>query len=234
MTRNRRVLLAGTGTFLRNLDVLLLGAVLNAVVQALLVWAVPVERARPPALWVGTTVSVLVWLTTLSAFAATGVAGRGRHLGVALAASTTSHVLVRTMLWSAVVAAALAVSLAVFTWLALVVAFGLACVPVAAAASPRVPFPGALRAVTHHVGRMLLLGLVVAAIWLPLGVFVGLWSLLLPTPLAPFLVVGVEGILLAWLMACLAAIYTAGRDATAAAPSGDVEPEPPTPQELAV
>lgn len=223
MTKDRRVLLAGTGTFLRNLDALLLATVLNAVVQALLVWAVPVERARPAALWAGTIVSVLAWLATLSAFAATGVAGRGRHLGVARVATTTSHALLRTMLWSAVVAAAIAVSLAVFTWIALAVAFALACVPVAAAASPRVPFPSALHAVTHHVGRMLLLGLVAAAIWLPLGVFVGLWSLLLPTPLAPFLVVGIEGLLLAWLTACLAAIHTAGRDATA----------PTTPQELA-
>jgi len=215
-----RILLAGTGRFFRNLDSVLVLVAGNACVLAAIVWAVPVERASRFVYLGATVISIVGWLVLAGLVSVMGLNPEAGHLGPRGAVSATLPRIGRVVPWGAVVVGAMAVAAYVFTWLVPVVALIGCMVPAAAAAGAGNPLSAGLRALFHRPWRVVAVGLVVAVLLTVLGVFMGLWSLLLPTPLAQFLVLCVEGLVVSWALLCLARVFVA------AAP----QDEPPRPQ----
>ncbi len=205
----------------RNLWVYLGFVVANALVQALLVWAVPVGEASLPVAVLGTALSAL-WLFAMVSLTARLTLLTLDNDGSVPPGALTDAVrrLPAGVLWVAVTAAVTIAAGFVLPWLGLLVAFLLAFAPFAAVADgDRNPLRTSLMVVRHRPGRYLTV-VALEVTLLALGtLFTLLSAVLVAPPLAQFLNLLAYGLAFGWFLAALGVLFRSTPAGSTAAPS---------------
>ena len=185
----------------------------NAVLQALLVWpdATPMIDALAVVLALA---SGFVLLVAYGLVAATALKVPDGHVGWPLAVTTLRGSAPRYTLWAILRALAIAIGLAIFTLPGLVVMAVTPFLVLAAIDGPGNPLVANFRTIGRRFWRWLVTALITTGALVVGSLLSGVFTFFTRNPLAAFVAWIVAGLVIAWFTTAWALVYRSARDET--------------------